>query len=482
MSEATILVVDDSDLSRALISRILQQQDWRVMTASDGAEGAVIALSKHPDAVVTDLEMPVMDGYQLARLLKSDPASSDIPVLILTSHTEASSRFWGLETGANAYLVKDDLSKGLVPMVEELLRESEGRVEVPSQPPKTPLEVLARVSRHLDSRLLEAVVVTRLLETGMKADDLEQAAKAVVQVVSEFLDADLLAVSVSEPESAMVYLRAPHRLTKNQRQEIVERLLAREKRADMTVIEDPVSDEIGRVANLDRAEKFPLQMREVDGTLLVVARSVLRKQSREHRLITTLEPHFGLVLDNARLAQRLRELSTIDGLTKILNRGTVSHRLAEEIDRSRRYDHPLSIILCDLDRFKQINDTYGHQAGDAVLQEVAATFVEHARSSDQVGRFGGEEFLLVLPETEIGEAIEVSERLLVAISSDPFRWGDDAETTVTASIGVSALSELAAHETSDALVARADKRLYEAKETGRNRVVPPPARADAGKE
>ena len=103
-----ILVVDDSELSRALIQRLLERQGYSVLTAVDGAEGAVVALREHPDVVVTDLDMPVMDGYQLARLLKSDPESLDIPLLILTSHGEASSRFWGLETGADAYLVKSE--------------------------------------------------------------------------------------------------------------------------------------------------------------------------------------------------------------------------------------------------------------------------------------------------------------------------------------------------------------------------------------
>src|SRR5687767_7403228 len=114
---------------------MLQRKGFDVLTAGDGAEGAVVAFREHPDAVVTDLEMPVMNGYQLARLLKSDPATADIPLLILTSHGEASSRFWGLETGADAYLIKDNLTTGLLPAVDELLQATADRQRVAVAPP-----------------------------------------------------------------------------------------------------------------------------------------------------------------------------------------------------------------------------------------------------------------------------------------------------------------------------------------------------------
>ncbi len=195
-----ILVIDDSDLSRKLIGRLLVDHGYEVITASDGAEGSMIALRERPNLVVTDLEMPVLDGYGVARLLKSDPATEDIPVLMLTVRREASSRFWGLETGADAYILKDELSTGLVPAVEGLLSGSPLRSREMADPPRTPLEVLARVSRHLDARLLEAVLVNRILGRGMKAQSMEEAGHSLLECLSEFVDCSYLGIVIQEAE------------------------------------------------------------------------------------------------------------------------------------------------------------------------------------------------------------------------------------------------------------------------------------------
>ena len=471
-----VLVVDDSELSRALIQRMLQRQGFDVLTAADGAEGAVLALREHPDAVVTDLEMPVMDGYQLARLLKSDPATEDIPLLILTSHNEASSRFWGLETGADGYLVKDELDAGLVPAVVDLLDRAADRVRTPSDPPKTPLEVLARVSRHLDSRLLEAVLVNRILERGMKAEGIGEAAQAVMRTVSEFVDTVLLGLALREPEeSVTVHLKTGDRLDDEIREPLLATLLEHVGAAGELpgeVVFHAVEAATDGSADLSRLELFPLPLRGANGLLAVLPKRPFGDDSRERLLLRELSTHLGLVLDNARLAQRLRELSMIDGLTRLLNRRTVHMRLCEELDRARRYDLPLSIVLCDLDHFKTINDTHGHLAGDNVLMSVADVLRLHARSADVIGRYGGEEFLLLLPSTGIESAAAASRRLLEAIERHPVALPDGQHVTVTASLGAASLSELERDAGPDALLALADKRLYEAKAGGRNRAVP----------
>jgi two-component system, cell cycle response regulator len=470
-----VLVVDDSELSRALIKRLLERNGYTVLTATDGAEGAVMALREHPDAVVTDLEMPVMDGYQLARLLKSDPVSADIPLLILTSHGEASSRFWGLETGADAYLVKDELDDGLLPAVAELLGRTAGRVRAPSNPPQTPLEVLARVSRHLDARLLEAVLMNRILERGMQAEGIGEAAQAVMRTVSEFVDAVLLGFVLREPEeSVTIHLKADEALVDAVREPLLATLLEQVGAAGEVpgeLVFHPVVDEGNGSADLSRLELFPLPLRGAMGLLAVVPKRPFNDESRERLLLRELATHFGLVVDNARLAQRLRELSMIDGLTRLLNRRTVHIRLCEELDRARRYGLPLSIVLCDLDHFKSINDTYGHLAGDSVLASVADVLRLHARTADVIGRYGGEEFLLLLPSTGIDNAALAARRLLEAIERHPVTLGEQT-VTVTASLGVASVAELPPDGGPDAMLALADKRLYEAKAAGRNRAVP----------
>ena len=471
-----ILVVDDSELSRALISRMLERQGFSVVTAADGAEGAVAALREHPDAVVTDLEMPVMDGYQLARLLKSDPATADIPLLILTSHGEASSRFWGLETGADAYLVKDDLTSGLLPAVAELLARAGTRVRRPVEPPRSPLEVVARVASHLDERLLEAVLVNRILERGMQAEGLRDGAQAVMATVAEFVDVVLLAVAVHEPdESVAVHVKACEPLPDGVREGLTGILFERlgvgidaPRELVLHAAELPAAAHV----DLERLQLFALPMRGAEGLLAVLPRRAFGEDTREGMLLRELRGQLGLVLDNARLSQRLRELSMIDGLTRLLNRRTVHQRLGEEWERARRYGGTLSVLLADLDHFKSVNDTYGHLAGDAVLAAVADVLRLHARTADVIGRYGGEEFLLLLPSTDLDSARRAAGRLLVALANHPVATGDGRRLTVTTSIGVASLSELAEEATADALLALADQRLYQAKATGRNRVVP----------
>jgi diguanylate cyclase (GGDEF)-like protein len=165
------------------------------------------------------------------------------------------------------------------------------------------------------------------------------------------------------------------------------------------------------------------------------------------------------------LQDALRRQASHDGLTGLLNRNTVLAKLHEEIARQQRESRPLSLLMIDLDRFKSINDTYGHQAGDAVLRQSAARMTAAARRYDAIGRYGGEEFLVVLPGCDLAAAVSQAERLREAIASTPMVL-PERELAVTCSIGVASASGLGA----EALIRHADQALYEAKANGRNRV------------
>ena len=160
----------------------------------------------------------------------------------------------------------------------------------------------------------------------------------------------------------------------------------------------------------------------------------------------------------------LAALATTDGLTGLLNQRVFAERLAEEFLRARRYGEPLSLIVLDVDRFKSYNDSFGHLAGNGVLRELAEVLRGHARETDLVARFGGEEFALILPHTEAAEAVTLAERLRAAL--EEAAWS--APYQITASLGVCALTPEMAD--ADALVACADAAMYRAKAGGRNRV------------
>jgi two-component system, cell cycle response regulator len=170
-----------------------------------------------------------------------------------------------------------------------------------------------------------------------------------------------------------------------------------------------------------------------------------------------------------RVNKNLAELATIDPLTQVANRRAVEQRLAHEFQRERRYKHPLACILIDIDHFKAVNDNFGHPVGDKVLIEVAAAIRESIRTTDLVARFGGEEFIVVAPETNMIFAQMVAERIRRAISEKTAAKADQGLPAVTASLGVASTDVKVTTESE--LVAKADAALYRAKHEGRNRVV-----------
>jgi two-component system cell cycle response regulator len=165
---------------------------------------------------------------------------------------------------------------------------------------------------------------------------------------------------------------------------------------------------------------------------------------------------------------RLEVLAHTDALTQLLNRRALTQRLEAEMDRARRYESVMTLLMIDLDHFKRVNDTMGHLAGDDVLREIAAMLVESVRSVDLVARFGGEEFVVVLPETALAGAVRFAERTTERIESRTFVTSHGG-AHLTSSIGVASFPAPGVDSAVD-LFARADEALYRAKAAGRNKV------------
>jgi diguanylate cyclase (GGDEF)-like protein len=189
------------------------------------------------------------------------------------------------------------------------------------------------------------------------------------------------------------------------------------------------------------------------------------------------------------MARQLERLSAHDDLTGIFNRRHFGATMDHAFDHSNRYQRPLSVAIIDVDRFKDINDSFGHQVGDAVLTEVAKRFSGSVRSSDYLARYGGEEFVVLLPETQLDDAVTFGEKLRVAV---PVPIAEGRTLPVTVSVGTASLAHTPFNSPSE-MIAAADQALYRAKRNGRNRVeaerrrvhrtptdVPPPTRVAGG--
>ncbi len=173
-----------------------------------------------------------------------------------------------------------------------------------------------------------------------------------------------------------------------------------------------------------------------------------------------------LAFERAKLIAFLEELSVTDALTGIANRRQLEWRLTEEIERARRYQYPLTTLMVDIDHFKQVNDTYGHQVGDAVLQKVVQRMRQSLRRTDFLARYGGEEFLVLAPQTPMERALTLAERLCHAIASKPIAVNENLLIPITVSVGVAVFPQHAQNERE--LINTVDIALYRAKQEGRN--------------
>jgi diguanylate cyclase (GGDEF)-like protein len=201
------------------------------------------------------------------------------------------------------------------------------------------------------------------------------------------------------------------------------------------------------------AHDFLTKPPSVDDIVLAVERAVEKKRLRE---------------TNQRLLRELEALSRTDALTGTYNRRMFDEALEREVLRSRRYSYALSLVLLDLDHFKDVNDTYGHLAGDEVLKRFAHLVQDVLRDSDAIHRLGGDEFALILPHTPVEGALEAARRVVARTATTPFDAGR-VPLKLTATAGVACLQE-SAETTAEDLLAAADRALYEAKRAGRNRV------------
>ncbi|QKK15651.1 PleD family two-component system response regulator [Rhizobium indicum] len=451
---ARILVVDDIPANVKLLEARLLAEYFDVMTAADGYTALAICERNQVDLILLDIMMPGIDGFEVCERLKASQKTAHIPVVMVTALDQPTDRVRGLKAGADDFLTKPVNDLQLISRVKSLLRLKTLSDELRIRADTAHTMGIDDLTRAGEGRADETAQV--LLVDG-RANSQERIIKALKPVADVLALSDPQAALFEAAESAfdLVIVNAnfddydPLRLCSQLRS------LERTRFLPILIITEQGADEMV-VRALDLGVNDYI-IRPVDPNELV-ARSLtqIRRKRYNDRL-------------RASVKQTI-ELAVTDALTGLYNRRYLDNHLNVLFNRSMARGRPLSVLITDIDRFKHVNDTYGHDGGDEVLREFSNRVRSTIRGADLACRYGGEEFVVVMPDTSPEIAAAVAERLRAAIENAPFMLKHAGEAlNVTASFGIA--SRITSVLTPDQLMKQADLALYEAKNTGRNRVV-----------
>ncbi len=449
---ARILVVDDVPANVKLLEVRLLAEYFEVLTAANGAQALEMCENGKIDVVLLDVLMPDMDGFEVCRRLKTDPATSHIPVVMVTALDHVSDRIRGLESGADDFLTKPVNDLQLMTRVRSLVR----------------LKMLT------DELRLRAATTRNIgIEELLSGREPTGEAKPKVLLIDEDGDAARDVAGMLMDTSATDIAPEPQDGFFQAAEGAYECILVSTAFAEY----DPLRL-CSQLRSLDRTRFVPIILlagegdddRIVRGLELGINDYLVRPVDRQE-LVARLRTQIRRKRYNDHLRQSVTqtiEMAVTDPLTGLHNRRYLDSHLQTLFDRATSRRRPLSLMITDIDRFKSINDSFGHDGGDEVLREFARRLRKNVRGIDLACRFGGEEFVVVMPDTDASVAEKVAERVRAEIADKPFSVAGKP-VSVTISVGVSSLKS-GVDFVSD-LLKRADVALYEAKSSGRNKVV-----------
>jgi two-component system, cell cycle response regulator len=451
---ARILVVDDLPSNLRLLEARLSAEYFDVVTATNGAEALASCERAECDLVLLDVMMPEMDGLEVCRRLKANPATQHIPVVMVTALDQATDRLAGLEAGADDFLTKPGSDLVLIARVRSLVRLKMMTDELRMRAVTSKEIGLANPAR-------EAVADTGRGARILIVDDRQTSWERMAHSLSQEHIIDI----ETEPRQAVFQVA--------------------EKPFDLAIVSLGLESYDGlrlcsHIRSLERTRNLPLlAIAEADDNtrlmrgLEIGVNDYLIRPVDHNELLARVRTQ----VKKKRYAERLRdnvqmsiEAAITDALTGLHNRRYMENHLGTLMEQAIMRCRPLSILILDIDFFKAVNDTHGHSAGDEVLEEFARRLKKAVRGIDLACRYGGEEFVVVMPDTDIAMATAVAERLRRRIAAEPFPINRNARTAkVTISIGIAAMRS--SEDKPAEIIKRADQALYRAKREGRNRVV-----------
>ncbi len=449
-----ILIVDDEPRNIRLLEGMLAGDGGQLLSAGNGKEAVEKALSEYPDVILLDILMPEMNGFEATRILKKDPRSKNIPIILVTALDGPENRISGLEAGAEDFLNKPVSAVELKARVKSMFRLKQYRDQL----------LIRNQSEHM---LAEALGVTVPPQVQQR-EDLPQ----VLLVEDNPVDADMVRFFLKdEPVRLLVAKLGKEALSYVESREIdlilldillpdmsgfdiFQTLKRNEKSKDIPIIiitclSNLESKIMGLELGSDEFLVKPIIQRE----LLARMRVLLEKKSQLDRLRT----HYEDALKTA----------TTDWLTGLYNHGYFKKYLELEVKRSLRHPYPITLIILDVDDFKKHNDRWGHSGGDSILREVGQVLRNVTREIDLTARYGGDEFAVILPYSDREGARHVAQRIQQAVQAlEIFPAAEQGPVRISVSMGIACYPEDAA--SAEEIVKNADQMLYQAKKNGKN--------------
>jgi len=488
MPNAHILIADDDAALVSTMSWVLKEHGYEVTATHEGHRVIPLMAQRTPDVVLLDILFADSDGTDILELIKADDRWRDLPVLMMSALPLEETAVRSLGLGAADYVRKPFRVRELLARIQAQLRmrailrsarealretrEALHRVQEEAEQRRQLMDILHDVTDELSGAEVHHLMARRVARAlGLSQCSVVLAEpgtppRVAATAYETGISQDFVLDLAKYPELQTALDTGRPVLVENVMESPLYRHVRERWAREGTQVATRSVIAVPFALEAEQAGVFFLRRNWTEPPLTAAdvefAETVVRAAASSVQRTRLIE---STIADN----QRLEELAHTDPLTRTLNRRALNERLGAEMERVRRYTTMVSLLLIDIDHFKTVNDTYGHLAGDDVLVEVAGMLQRMVRAVDLVSRYGGEEFVIVLPETGAAGAEAFAERLRELIEGHAFAQPRGAPIRVTTSIGVSTFPGFGVESVED-LISAADQALYRAKSEGRNRV------------
>lgn len=476
-----VLLVEDSETQLKFLRDGLAQNGFEVETAMNGAEAYKKLFEYVPDIVVSDIMMPVIDGYQLCRMIKNIDETKKIPVILLTVLDKKIDSFWGKKAGAQLFLSKTIDMNELVKNINATLRrypltdEYKANIALKANSDNS---AQTRLNNILNDLLLKSVFANEFRNLSDFLNYERILVEKLFSLMSSFVEYSVAGVFFASPDDYAENILYIDTLGRNINKSVLSDVQYDffKKMEEFKSLKDTKFEVVRILLGKELDYKFSDLKSKIIIPLIFDKKLIggicfYTRQNMDYASFRYFDIMISELLAIFKMKYQYTEkefMSVLDGLTGLYNRRQFEIGLEQEYNRTKRHPSDFSLAILDIDFFKKVNDTYGHQYGDYVLKTVANLMKQAFRKTDLLYRYGGEELIMIMPETNIEDAIIPVQRLRRMIEEYDFDY-NGVKTKVTASIGLT--MNYPEFNSPAELLKSADEALYKAKESGRNRVV-----------